>query len=121
MIYHITHRRAWQTALGTGQYVAESLTTEGFIHCSTHSQILPVAENFYKGQEGLILLVVEPARLSSPLKWESPSGGSSPPGVPQGELFPHIYGPIPIDAVSHVMDLEKDPQGKFKLPSSTLK
>lgn len=118
MIYHITPRRDWRTALGTGHYRTESLGSEGFIHCSTLSQVLPVAENFYKGQNGLVLLAIEPAILSSPLKWEPPSGGTPPPGVPPGDLFPHIYGPINLDAVVNVLDLEQDPQGKFKLPIS---
>ena len=118
MIYHITSRNKWQTALATGQYRAESLTTEGFIHCSTLEQVLPVAENFYKGQSGLVLLAIQPALLSSDLKWEPPSGGTPPPGVPDGDSFPHIYGPINLDAVVSVVDLEKDSQGKFKIPIS---
>jgi uncharacterized protein (DUF952 family) len=94
------------------------LTTEGFIHCSTLEQVLPVAENFYKGQSGLVLLAIQPALLSSDLKWEPPSGGIPPPGVPEGDPFPHIYGPINLDAVVSVVDLEKDSQGKFKIPIS---
>lgn len=121
MIYHIARRKAWQTALRIGDYRAESLDTEGFIHCSTLPQVLPVAEKYYKGQGGLTLLAIDPTRLSATLKWEPPSGGSPPPGVPHGELFPHIYGPINLDAVIHVIDLEKDSHGKFRLPISTLK
>lgn len=116
MIFHITSRKAWDEAQGHASYRAESLATEGFIHCSTLSQVLPVAENFYKGQDGLVLLAVEPTLLSSDLKWEPPSGGSPPPGVPEEDLFPHIYGPINLDAIMNVVDLEEDPQGNFKLP-----
>ena len=117
MIFHITSRRAWAGAQERGGYRAESLATEGFIHCSTLSQVLPVAENFYKGQHGLVLLAIEPALLSSSLKWEPPSGGTPPPGVPQGDLFPHIYGPINVDAVVNVVDLEQNFQGKFRIPN----
>lgn len=116
MIYHITSHTAWDEAQQRGDYRAESLETEGFIHCSTHSQVLPVAENFYKGQSGLILLVIEPALLSSALKWESPSGGTPPPGVPEGDSFPHIYGPINLDAVVKILDLNTDPNNKFIPP-----
>ena len=116
MIFHITSRRAWDEAQERGNYHAESLATEGFIHCSTVSQILPVAENFYKGQHGLVLLAIEPTLLSSDLKWEPPSGGTPPPGVPKEDLFPHIYGPINLDAIVNVVDLDEDPQGKFKIP-----
>ena len=116
MIFHITSRGAWDEAQDRGRYQAESLATEGFIHCSTVSQVLPVAENFYKGQHELVLLVVEPALLSSELKWEPPSGGTPPPGVPPGDLFPHIYGPINLDAIVKVVELKEDNQGKFKMP-----
>lgn len=117
MIFHITSRKAWDEAQGRGDYHAESLATEGFVHCSTRSQVLPVAQNFYKGQHGLVLLAIEPALLSSELKWEPPSGGTPPPGVPQGDLFPHIYGPINVDAVANVVDLEQNSQGKFRIPN----
>ncbi len=116
MIFHITSRTAWDEAQKRGDYRAESLTTEGFIHCSTLSQVLPVANNFYKGQSGLVLLEIEPTLLSSTLKWEPPSGGAPPPGVPIGDQFPHIYGPINPNAVTGTITLEtKD--GNFTLPT----
>ena len=117
MIFHITSQPAWEDAQKRGDYRAASLDTEGFIHCSTHSQVLPVAESYYKGQSGLIILVIEPTLLSSPLKWEAPSGGTPPPGVPDGDAFPHIYGPINLNAVVKILDLEKDSQDTFILPT----
>ena len=116
MIFHITSRADWEAAQQRGDYRAESLETEGFIHCSTSSQVLPVAENFYKGQSGLILLGIESSLLSSDLKWEAPSGGTPPPGVPIGDPFPHIYGPINLNAVTNVFDLKTDPNHKFIRP-----
>jgi len=116
MIFHITSRTAWDDAQQKGDYRAESLDTEGFIHCSTISQVLPVVENFYKSQSGLVLLVIEPALLSSRLIWEPPSGGTPPQGVPKGDPFPHIYGPINLDAIVKVVDLEKNADNKFILP-----
>ena len=117
MIFHITLGTAWEDAQKRGDYRAESLETEGFIHCSTISQVLPVAESFYKGQSGLILLGIEPTLLSSTLKWEPPSGGTPPPGVPEGDSFPHIYGPINLDAVVKILDLEMNPDNTFILPN----
>lgn len=118
MIYHITSRPAWSEARERGDYRAESLETEGFIHCSTDSQVLHVAEKFYLGQSGLLLLVIEPTLLVSDLKWEPPSGGAPPPGVPEGDLFPHVYGPINLDAVVQVFDLEANPDGKYTFPNN---
>lgn len=117
-ILHITTRKAWIEATRTGAYSAPSLETEGFIHGSTLKQLLPVAGKFYRGQTGLVVLEIDPARLSSELKWEPPSGGGPPPGVPEGEAFPHVYGPINLDAVIQVLDLEADHNGDFSLPSS---
>jgi len=115
MIFHITSRKDWEAAQSKGEYVAESLATEGFIHCSTLAQVLPVAEKYYKGQGGLVLLVIEPSLLSSELKWEPPSGGT-PVGVMEGDQFPHVYGPINLDAVVNIVDFMFDAKGAFQIP-----
>lgn len=117
MIFHITSRKDWEAAQAKGEYIADSLRLEGFIHCSTLAQILPVAEKFYKGQSGLVLLMIEPTLLSSTLKWEPPSGGTPPPGVPAGDKFPHIYGPINLDAVVNVSDFIRDSYDNWALPA----
>ena len=117
MIFHITTQQAWDDAQNAGEYRAASLLTEGFIHCSTLAQVLPVANNFYKDQDGLLLLTIEDTLLSSDLKWEPPSGGTPPPGVPEGDPFPHIYGPINLDAVVNTSDLIRDSNNEWILPS----
>ena len=118
MIYHITSLAAWTEARQRGDYRADSLATEGFIHCSTNEQVIPVTEKYYKGQEGLLVLVIEPERLTSDLKWEPPAEGAPPPGVPKDALFPHIYGPINLEAVVRVLDLQSQPDGKYSFPQS---
>ena len=116
MIYHLTSRQVWSEAQERGEYRAESLASEGFIHCSTETQILPVANAFYKGQRDILLLAIDPSRLTSELRREPPSG-APPPGVPEGDAFPHIYGPLNLDAVVNVYDLESHPDGSYKLPA----
>ena len=118
MIFHITSRTAWVEAQKRGDYRAEGYAKEGFIHCSTLAQVLPVANNFYKGQSDLILLEIEPTLLSAKLKWEPPTGGTPPSGVPKGDRFPHIYGPINLDAVVRVVELTSNPDGTFDLPTA---
>ncbi len=115
-IIHITTRKAWIDATRLGQYSAPSLESEGFIHASTVKQVLPVAAQYYQGQSGLVLLVIDPKRLTSELKWEPPAGGTPPPGVPEGDAFPHIYGPIKLDAVVQVLDFTAAENGEFVLP-----
>jgi uncharacterized protein (DUF952 family) len=115
MIYHITSRKIWREAQQRGDYQVESLATEGFIHCSTNTQVLPVAEKYYPRQRNLLVLKIDPARLTAELRWEPPAEGAPPPGVPEGELFPHVYGPINLDAIVQVFDLETSPDGKHSI------
>ena len=91
MIYHVTKKDDWDKALQQGFYQAASLATEGFIHTSTLPQVTGVLERYYKKQAGLILLHIDESKLTAPLKYELA------PSV--NEMFPHIFGPINIDAV----------------------
>ncbi len=81
---------------------------------------MPVAAKYYRGQTGLVLLVLDPERLTSVLRWEPPAEGSPPPGVPSDALFPHLYGPLNLDAVVQVLDFEPDSKGEFSLPAALI-
>jgi uncharacterized protein (DUF952 family) len=135
LIFHITSRVEWQAAQVRGDYRAPSLETEGFIHMSTLKQVLHVANAFYRGQSGLVLLVVDETRISlsrspdpersegegavegrSRIKWEAPAG-SPAPGISQDDKFPHVYGPLNLDAVVDVLDFNPDTNGNFQLPA----
>ena len=116
MILHITSKQEWLAAQTKGEYIAPSLASEGFIHCSTEKQVLNVANAFYRGQTGLVLLKLDETRLRSEVKWEAPAG---PPAdnISEADLFPHVYGPINLEAVVSVLDFEPDPvSGNFSLP-----
>ncbi|MCE9646516.1 MAG: DUF952 domain-containing protein [Chloroflexi bacterium] len=115
MILHITSRAEWADAQARGEYVAPSLGTEGFIHCSTEKQVLHVANAFYRGRTDLVLLKLDETQLKPGLKWEPPAG-SPTPGISESDLFPHIFGPINLSAVASVLDFGPDPSGKFILP-----
>lgn len=109
LIYHITTRLAWAAAQDTGAYSADSLTSQGFIHCSTSDQVVRVANAFYRGQSGLVLLEIDSSLLQPTLRWE--------PGTDKAdELFPHIYGFLNLDAVLRVLDFPAGEQGTFQLP-----
>jgi uncharacterized protein (DUF952 family) len=89
----------------------------GFIHFSTRQQVVGTANVFYAGQCGLVLLVVDPSKLRQELRWESPAHPHPQPDSPtNSQLFPHLYGPLNLDAVVDVFDFEPDPNGKFALP-----
>jgi uncharacterized protein (DUF952 family) len=85
LIFHITPKNNALAARRTGEYRAESLSSEGFIHFSGIHQVLGVAERFYSGQHGLVMLVIETTKLKAELKYEAPahpSAGSHRPGAP---------------------------------------
>jgi uncharacterized protein (DUF952 family) len=102
----------------SGEYRAHSLQNEGFIHCSTPQQIVQVADSFYSGRHGLVLLVIDPQRLRPDLRWEPPAHPNPQADLPPSEeLFPHLYGPLNLDAVVKVLDFEPKADGKFSLPT----
>ena len=118
MILHITSKQEWLDAQQRGEYLAPSLETEGFIHCSTEKQVLHVANAFYRGRTDLVLLMLDEAKLKPELKWEAPAGPPAP-GISESDSFPHIFGPINLTAVASVLDFEPDSaQGTFSLPST---
>jgi len=116
-ILHLASNKAWLAGSKAGRYHADSLPTEGFIHCSKPSQIVDVANTFYHGQDGLILLVIDPLKLKPELKWEPPAE-PEPTHAREGELFPHVYGPLNLDAVLEVLAFEPDEDGNFTLPEA---
>jgi uncharacterized protein (DUF952 family) len=91
MIYHVTTQAEWELANQMGEYVAPSLDIEGFIHCSREEQVAGVLERYYSDVPHLILLHIEEKLLKASLIVEMA------PSV--NEIFPHIYGPINLDAV----------------------
>jgi uncharacterized protein (DUF952 family) len=115
MILHITSKREWADAQVRGEYIAPSLSIEGFIHCSTENQVLHVANAFYAGRTDLVLLKLDEAKIKPELKWEPPAGPPAP-GISESDSFPHIFGPINLTAVASVLDFVPDSAGKFILP-----
>ena len=119
LILHATSRDRWLASRQTGVHRDPSLDAEGFIHCSTAAQVVRVANFLFRGQHGLVLLIIDPSRLTSAIKWEPPVHPGHEKGTPvEAELFPHIYGPINAAAVVNVVDFEPGPDGLFSLPPS---
>jgi uncharacterized protein (DUF952 family) len=110
-ILHFCPREDWLAARAAGQYTADSLTTQGFIHCSTPEQVHRPANALHRGRSGLVLLEIEESRLPEPPRYE--------PGDPAdagSERFPHVYGPIPLRAIVAVHAFPTLPDGTFELP-----
>ncbi len=107
-IYHMCTRAEWQAVEAEGVYPGSSEdAADGFIHFSTRDQVAVSAAKHRAGQDGLVLLSVDAGALGDALKWEPSRGGA---------LFPHLYGPLPVAAVSAVDDLPLGADGHHVFP-----
>ncbi|OGD45627.1 hypothetical protein A3K70_00800 [Candidatus Bathyarchaeota archaeon RBG_16_48_13] len=107
IIFHITRCEQWENAKLEGVYRGDTLDSEGFVHCSTSKQIVKVANTLFRSQKGLVLLSIETGRVQSEIRYEGAEGS---------ELYPHIYGPLNINAVVKVIDFEPAKNGMFVPP-----
>jgi len=108
-IFHIATRPEWDAASAAGRYVAKGYEADGFIHLSTREQVVRVANARFAGAADLVLLCVVVSRLAAPLRYEPGDPGSD-------ELFPHLYGPLNVDAVERALPFPEGPDG-FALPA----
>ncbi len=108
VLVHLCSAGDWQAAQQSGAHRPESLDVVGFVHLSSPEQVHLPANRLYAGRTDLMLLRIDAARLSSPVRWE--------PGVPtdpDGMEFPHLYGPLPVEAVISVTRYQPDADGFF--------
>jgi uncharacterized protein (DUF952 family) len=106
-IVHLCRCGEWDAALEAGEYQAASLQEVGFIHCSRPEQMLWVANRYFHGMDELALLWIDPHRVACEIRWETADG----------QVFPHIYGPLNLEAVVAVGELSPDPDGTFRIVS----
>ncbi len=112
MIFHIALAQDWHDAQRAGDYRVSTrgrtLAQEGFIHAGRREQVLQVAEAFYQDAGPLLLLTIDPQRLTSAVRDDE---------VAPGVVFPHIYGPLNLDAVVATAPLARGADGAFTLPA----
>jgi uncharacterized protein (DUF952 family) len=110
-LLHIAPRDRWDAAQTSDEaYTDPSLEAEGFIHLSTPAQVLIPANERFAGRTDLVLLVIDPERLDDEVIFED--------CYESGMEFPHLYGPLPIDAVTRVLDFVPSSDGTFTLPTA---
>jgi uncharacterized protein (DUF952 family) len=112
IIYHIATADDWSRAVTEGQYttstIGRTLAEEGFLHASGASQVNWVANHYYRGVPGgLVLLVIDTALLTAPLRYDDVPGWDEP--------FPHIYGPLNPGAVLEAVPLRAGPGGTYAI------
>ena len=108
VLVHLCPTDDWSAAAARGELRPESLASVGFVHLSTPKQVHLPANRLFRGREDLVLLHIDPARLGAPIRWEL--------GVatdPESMLFPHLYGALPVDAVTNVTSYLPSADGTF--------
>jgi uncharacterized protein (DUF952 family) len=107
-IYKICPQSHWRAAEADGVFRGSAVDlADGYIHFSTAEQAVETAAKHFTGQEDLVLLQVESARLGDHLKWEPSRGGA---------LFPHLYGELFVSAVNKAEPLPLGPDGRHRFP-----
>jgi uncharacterized protein (DUF952 family) len=116
LLLHICSPADWAEAQRRGEHRPDSLRDVGFVHLSTPEQVHLPANRLYAGRTDLLLLHLDAARLDAPVRWE-PGDTSDPTSM----LFPHLYGPVPVNAVVTTTAYRPGPGGTFEpvQPSAT--
>jgi pimeloyl-ACP methyl ester carboxylesterase/uncharacterized protein (DUF952 family) len=114
-VYHLALRGDWEAAVAAGapyrrSTIGASLEEVGFIHCSLAEQVQATADRFYRGRDDVVLLRIDPSRVGSTVRLENLDGGD--------ELFPHLYGPVPLSAVTEVVPVPPDGEGRLQVTSA---
>jgi uncharacterized protein (DUF952 family) len=107
-IYHVCRREEWEAAQTAARYGGSSQDrADGFIHFSAADQVVASVAKHRAGQDGLVIVEVDPARVGAGLVWEVSRGGA---------LFPHVYGGLARDAVTRVAELPLGSDGRHVFP-----
>jgi uncharacterized protein (DUF952 family) len=108
-IYKIVPEPLWREAERNRRFTGAPIdVADGFIHFSTAGQARETAAKHFAGQTGLLLVAVDGARLGDALKYEVSRGGA---------LFPHLYGPLDLNAVVWVQPLPLGTDGLHQFPT----
>ena len=107
-LYKIVPADLWRTAERDGVFGGSPVDLQdGFIHFSTATQVAETAAKHFAGQRDLVLVAVDAATLGDALKWEPSRGGA---------LFPHLYAPLDLAAVTRIVPLPLDADGTHRFP-----
>jgi uncharacterized protein (DUF952 family) len=108
VLFHITSDTEAGEARLAGEYRPTAFAAEGFIHCSHPWQVAAVANRLFRGRAGLVLLEIDPGKLTCRVVEENLEAGT--------ELFPHIYGALPLGAIAQVHQFPCGDDGRFVWP-----
>ncbi len=107
LIFKIVHVREWAD-VGSEEYSGSAKDrADGFLHFSTAEQLSGTLARYYANATDLVLVAVDADALGGALKFEASTGGA---------LYPHLYGLLPVSAVTWARELSRDSAGNFILP-----
>lgn len=107
MLFHIAEQKDIERAQRVGEYIPDAFSRDGFIHCSYGEQVIAVANRLFSGRRDLVLLEIDPQKLSCRVIDENLEGGR--------ELYPHVYGPLPMAAIVAIHPFPCDKHGSFPM------
>ena len=108
VIYKICPALLWQAAEKAGSFTGAPIDVQdGYLHFSTEKQVRETAEKHFVGQSDLVLIAIDADSLGPALRYE-PSRG--------GDLFPHLYAPLPLSSVRWVKPLPLGADGSHVFP-----
>ena len=102
--YHLAPRDVWQAQASATEYLPEAYEVDGFIHCTDgEAEVINVGNRYYQGDtRDYVVLTIDRDRVRAPVRYEDP-----------GRIYPHIYGPLNLDAVIEIRPARRDPDGRF--------
>lgn len=107
-IYHITTASEVERAGRTGQYLPAEFGADGYIHCSYAHQLRDIANSKYRGRRDLVLVEIDPTKLTCPIVEENAAG--------KGQGYPHILGALSMSSVVSIRELPCLESGSIELP-----
>jgi uncharacterized protein (DUF952 family) len=107
-LVHLCTTEEWARARAAGERRPPSLASEGFVHLSAPEQVHLPANRLFAGRTDMVLLRLNPDVLGAPVRWEP-----GVPGDPEAMTFPHLYGPLPVGAVTIVTPFVPGADGTF--------
>jgi len=110
--FKLVDRAEWELARLDGAYAGSDVDLEdGYIHMSSTAQLAETARRHYAGRGDLLLIEVDLTGLGEALKWEASRGG---------DLFPHLFAPLPVSAARSERALSVDEDGVMRFEDGVI-
>ena len=110
LIYVLVTVADYEAAVAAGYHRPDDVDTSGFIHACPAEQLTRVANKYYADKRDVRLLYVDPRRVKAEIRWEPATGG----------LYPHIYGPLNLDAVVRIRRVQAGSDGRIRIDPKEL-